>query len=142
MKIKLDETNGKIINSKSVYIHDDILQDIHFDREKKKLILSILKEGTEKKEYTIEYIQVIGFTMTSCDYWGASPYIFDFEYVEKEERSLIPELFKVKNSSDTPYCTLDESGTYMETVITFTSGDKLKVACKSILMDMPEKTFR
>ena len=40
----MDASNGNIINSKEVYIHDDILEEFNFNRAEKKLHLSIIKE--------------------------------------------------------------------------------------------------
>ncbi len=76
---------------------------------------------------------VIGFSMTSCDFWGASECVFDFEYVEFNERVIIPNLQKkwedVKNAS--PAVSYDG---YIEVLITFSSGDQLRVACEKIIV--------
>ena len=125
--------NGKIINSKEVYIHDDILEELYFYRVEKKLHLSILKELNNKR-ISIDFLNVIGFEMTSCDFWGSSPYILDFEYVEGRDNTIIPKLFYKKDNNDYPFCPLNDREKYIETIITFTSGDKLIVACESIII--------
>ena len=131
----IDASNGKIINSKEVYIHDDILEEFCFNRTEKKLHLSILKfEGFGSKRFSIDFLHVIGFEMTSCDFWGSSPHILDFEYVEKNDNVIIPKLFEIKDSNDCTYCTLNNQEEYIETKITFSSGDQLIIACKSIII--------
>ena len=131
----IDASNGKIINSKEVYIHDDILEDFHFNRIEKKLHLTILKEGeVNKKRFSIDFLHVIGFKMTSCDFWGSSPHILDFECVEQNNTTIIPKLFERKQNNDYPFCPLNNREKYIETIITFASGDQLIVACECIIM--------
>ena len=129
----IDASNGKIINSKEVYIHDDILEEFCFNRTERNLHLTILKEEEfNNKRYSIDYLHVIGFEMTSCDFWGSSPHILDFEYVENN--TIIPKLFERKDNNDYPFCPLNDHEKYMETIITFASGDQLIVACENIII--------
>ncbi len=104
----MDASNGNIINSKEVYIHDDILEEFNFNRAEKKLHLSIIKEEKFNSiRFLIDFLNVIGFEMTSCDFGDRSPRILDFEYVEKDNAIIISKLFEMKNSNDYPFCTLD-----------------------------------
>ncbi len=130
----IDASNGKIINSKKVYIHDDILEELCFFRTEKRLHLSILDEKSDCNSFSIDFLQVIGFEMTSCDFWGSSPYILDFEYVEKSNTTVIPQLFEIKKNDDDPCCPLNDREKYIETIITFKSGDRLRIACESIMI--------
>lgn len=130
----IDITCGKVINSKDVYIHDDIVEMICFSRKEKKLHLSILKQGIDEQKATIDFLQVIGFEMTACDFWGRSPHVFDFEYIPTSEQILIPKLFEKKGDNNFPYCSLKDRDKYLETLITFTSGDQLRVACEEIVL--------
>ena len=134
--MQIDVSNAEIINTKDVYIHDDILEDLYFNRNEKKLRLVILtKDGkSNNKRFSIDFLQVIAFEMTSCDFWGSSPRILDFEYVEQDEATIIPKLFKKIYDNDYIYCPLKNEKKYFETIITFISGDTLKIACKSIMM--------
>lgn len=63
-----------------------------FSSNEKKLHLSIYNESNKKRR-SIVFLNVIGFEMTSCDFWGSSPHILDFEYVEPKDHTLIPKLF-------------------------------------------------
>ena len=71
--------------------------------------------------------------MTACDFWGHSPHILDFEYVERKNNTLIPKLFE-KKDKDCTYSSLRNQEDYIETVITFSSGDQLRIACESIVI--------
>ncbi len=130
----IDVSNGKIINSKEVYIHDNILEELCFNRTEKRLHLSVLKEEYNNKRFSIDFLNVIGFEMTSCDFWGSSPYILDFEYVEHNDNKIIPKLFEKKNNNDYPFCLLKDQEKYIETIITFASGDQLIIACERIIL--------
>lgn len=131
----INASNGEIINSKDIYIHDDILEGLYFNRAEKKLHLSILKDcKSDDIRFFIDFFDVIEFKMTSCDFWGRSPHILDFEYIEPSENTMIPKLFKKKEINNFTSCSLDDPQKYIETVITFISGDQLLVACKSIVI--------
>lgn len=128
----IDVSNAEIINSKEVCMHDDILKELCFIRHEKKLQLLMLREEMFKR-YTVDFFRVIGFEMTACDFWGHSPHILDFEYVERKNNTLIPKLFE-KKDKDCTYSSLRNQEDYIETVITFSSGDQLRIACESIVI--------
>ena len=133
--MRIDASNGKIIDSKEVYIHDDILNELCFYRQEKRLKLIIVKPEDENDMFTIEFINVIGFEMTSCDFWGPSRRILDFEYIEKDDNTIIPKLFEIKDNNDYSSCTLSDQEKYIESVITFISGDQLRIACEEIVIE-------
>lgn len=135
--MKIDVLNCDSINSKDVTIHDCLLADFRFDRNRKSLHLTLLREESERKtkKSRVDFFGVIGFEMTCCDFWGASPFILDFERVEKNSMRIIPKLFEKKKQNDWPDCSLSDQNDYFETVITFVSGDHLSVACKEIAME-------
>ena len=131
MTMIINSLNGQIINSKKIYLHDDILENLIFHRNSKNLHLSLSKSWPTQEEYTIDFLQVIGFEMTSCDFWGASPHILDFEYVENGR--LISKLFSKRTEYDS-FCALKQQKDYIETVLTFISGDTLTVACEEVVI--------
>lgn len=129
----IDSTCGEVINSKDVYYHDDILESLSFNQENKELHLSILS-AMEKYKGTIDFFGVIGFEMTSCDFWGSSSYICDFAYISSDESILTDKLIeKAKSPENAPY-RLKEREKYIETVMTFISGDTLRVSCEKIVL--------
>ena len=65
--MKIDNSNAHIISSKKAYIHDDVLETLMFERNKKEISLNMIDYSGCKK-YTIVYKNVIGFFMTSCDF--------------------------------------------------------------------------
>ena len=128
----INASNGQVINSKDVYLHDDILESMIFRRDEKILHLSLVKTWPVEYEYSIDLFRVIGFEMTSCDFWGADLRILDFEYVSKG--TLISKLF-IQRKENYSYCPLKEQKDYIETMLTFVSGDTLRIACEEIIIE-------
>ena len=130
----INATNAEIINTKDVYLHDEIMLNLKYNRKKKKITMTIRDEFDAKIKYNINFIDIIGFYGTSCDFWGPSPYICDFVYMKKEYQIIIPEL--KKHGEETPHfefeINLDD---YLETRMTFISGDHLRIACREIIID-------
>ena len=122
----INKSNAAIINTKEIYIHDDVLLNLSFNRldYKLSLLLSTIKDHT----YTINFTGVIGFDMSSCDFWGASPRIYDIVLLNRENHTVIPKLISNNQFSQTDVST--EIDDYMEIEIIFISGDKLVVASK------------
>lgn len=125
----INKANETIINTKEVYIHDDILLDLRFDRAEHKLSL-LLSSSDERCTYTIDFFDVIGFEMSSCDFWGWSPHIYCFSSLKPEEYTIIPKL--TKNEHFDSAIGLSQVERYIESLIKFISGDNLIVACKRI----------
>ena len=125
----INELNGEVINTKVVYVHDDELVCMKFESANKNLQLDFYKKGDKNQKYRIVFLNVIGFEMTNCDYWGASECVLDFEYISKGERALIPKLESQWRDNFNNSISYDN---YIESMITFTSGDKWTIACKSI----------
>ena len=96
--MKIDNKNGNIINTPSISMHDSVIFNFHYNRMDKKISLELEDEWNNYEIYITRFNNVIGFEMTSCDYWGSSPHIYDFEYVEENERTLIPKLFARERS--------------------------------------------
>ena len=59
--MRIDKSNATIINSESIYIHDDELILLQFDRNTNILTLFLKQSWPNEFEYTIEFIKVIGF---------------------------------------------------------------------------------
>lgn len=131
----IDVNNGKIINSKEVYLHDDFLDDMRFNFLEKKLHLSVLYFRDRSHRYSVDFLDVIGFEMSSCDFLGGALRILDFEYVPPESQVLVPRLFnkKQEGGESFAFCKMKSRENYLETLMTFASGDQLRVACENII---------
>ncbi len=131
----IDVNNGKIINSKEVYLHDDFLDDMRFNFLEKKLHLSVLYFRDRSYRYSVDFLNVIGFEMSSCDFFVESLRILGFEYVPQESQVLVPRLFnkKQEGGESFSFCKMKSRENYLETLMTFISGDQLRIACENII---------
>lgn len=131
--MKIDNLNGNIINTRDIYIHDDIFENMIFHHKSR--MLELFMRGQSNGEYKICYNKVIGFDMTSCRFWGESPHVLDFEYVCDDKRTLLPRLYGIKDQCRNNKmfdCEPIDNNDYIETVVWFVSGDKLTVVCEYI----------
>ena len=127
----INEANAKNLCAKEIYIHDDSLLFLNFDRNNKVMTLQFQKYATNSEFYTMKFLNVIGFSMTACDFWGASECVLDFEYVPNNDRIIIPQL--KKRWEDVPNLVHDISyDDYVESLLIFSSGDQLRIACETI----------
>ena len=127
----INKANASIIDTREVYIHDDILLDMSFNRIDKELTLKFEKYASDEKTYFINFSGVIGFSMTSADFWGASECVLDFENVLDAQKVLIPEILKKHRETDGLFKDISYDN-YIETIFTFGSGDILRIACETI----------
>ena len=126
---------GYLINSKEVYVHDDTLQQVVFNRCNRTLELFISKHNNEESStYVIKFAKTVGFEMTSCNYWGESSHILDFEYLERTHNVLLPRLYSRNCGEFAPFCELSSDKDYIETLMTFSSGDQLRIVCEYIII--------
>ena len=70
--------------------------------------------------------------MVWCDFWGESHYILDWESVKVENQKLIKKLFTEKNDNNYSNSRLNTEKEYMESIITFKSGDHITIACEYV----------
>lgn len=129
----IDISNAETINTKSINFHDDVLLSLKFDRETKMMELEI-KKHTDSHAVSMKFINVAVFSMTACDFWGESERICGFDYLKTEDRKLLPQLkYEWDNSPHIETSFLYDD--YMEVVMVFISGDKLRILCKKIEID-------
>lgn len=131
--MKIDNKNKQIINTGKVSMHDDIITNFTFNRMKRILELKIKDGWNNHKEGKIEFINVIGFEMSSCNYWGQSSRVSGIYCNSIEEYKLIPRLFKTKYDNPSwKYNELLNEEDYIEVLVEFISGDTLTIACEYI----------
>lgn len=130
--MRIDVINGEVINKKEVSIHDFIFNGLNYNYKENTVCIYLLNAETNKKNITITYLNVIAFTMIACDFWGSSPHILDWEFVKGEEQLLTNNIIETKESHKYTYSKIDNAKRYMETIITFSSGDTLTIVCEYI----------
>lgn len=136
--MRMDAFNGSIINTNKKYIHDYIFKGLKFDYLKKNVYAFLLKPNSEEDIITISFCNVLGLDMISCDFWGKSPHVFDWEFVEGEESLLTSRLFEEKNTHNYLNTKLDYMTNHIETIISLISGDLLTITCEYIDFEMED----
>ncbi len=131
--MKIDSKNTYIINSE-MHFHDYIFNEFKYDYEYN-TIKTVLQSYLEGKFVRIEFFNVIGFNMISCDFWGRSPRISSIAVLEKDEYTLIPKLYEEKIKKEYIFSRLKKQDDYFEIFIEFISGDRLIIACEYINID-------
>lgn len=130
--MKIDAFNKDIINTSTINIHDSIFINMTYHYFEKKIDFIAKNDQNMKKTYHLEFFNVIGYEMISCEFWGKSPYIFDWEVKKAQDQALIAKLTKEQKVQNYPYSRLKNDTKYFESTITFTSGDRLTIACEYI----------
>lgn len=126
-------SNAQQINSNDVYLHDDLFVGLNFERESFKAAFICFNH--KSGEYTVTFSDVIGLELTACEFWGAGSNIFDFEYIDPTERVLIPKLHEEYKKYTKPGWPLIDNENYIETLLTLSSGDQYRVACKTVQIE-------
>lgn len=129
----INNSNSNIINSNSFSLHDAILQNLNFNYFEKNLTIQLGVDGIPNSYLELNFSETIGFNITSCDFWGKSPHVLDFEYIEKNECELLSSLRETKTEFPyNPLCKLNEDEVFWECLFTFSSGDTLRVVCETL----------
>lgn len=130
--MKIAESNIDLFNTIDV-MHDKIIKQFIYDYKTHTLKLLFMDDVDIKIFYSIDFYNVIGLEMNSCDLWGYSPHVDYFCYIEHAERKLIPKLRYEKSQTTTsPHCIFDSNKMYLEMVMAFVSGNIITIACESI----------
>ena len=76
--------------------------------------------------------------MMSCDFWGSSLRVLDWEFVAGEKALLTSRLFEEKNIHNYLDSKLDYMTDHIETVMSLISGDLLTITCEYIDFEMDD----
>ena len=125
---------------KNINLHDKIIKTIKFDRLIKEMIIPIMPENEQDTDNTIrkmKFSNVLGYEITTCDFWCPSPHIFGFGFLPKEEERLIPKYYKKWCAQNDSFHTPENfPGTNcFEVLIEFTSGDTISIACEELILE-------
>ena len=132
--MRIDAFNYTAIDS-DVYIHDFLFEDMQYNYIQNKITIRLINETSPERKEIIEFYNVIGFDMVACDFWGTSPYVLDWESIEKENQKLVKKFLAEKQNNNYEYARICAESEYVESIITFISGDRLTIACEYILYE-------
>lgn len=133
MNVRFDKDNHDELNLPEFSLHDAALGGISFDRAHGMLNAWIALDSGAMA--VIKYEGVVGVELTNCAYWGYSERVHCWHSASEGERTLIEALFASPDSS-CELCMLKGKSEYIEIVTEFISGDRLRVACESVTLDI------
>ena len=113
--------NGNIHEVNNISLHDACFESFVFDRVHNRL------ETVVKPEWPF----VVPPDFDSSEYWGASPYVFSLSILNGKKSHLVQRLFE-NMKPEYKFCKLKSKDDYIEVLIEFSSGDKLRVACSRV----------
>lgn len=120
-------------------VHDKQCCAVNFAYENKTLLLRLLGERAEDASMEIRFNGVLGYEMTSCDFWGPSPHVFGWSLIPDNKRTLLPQYLAEAEEHGLDQTSIQRNREYMEIEVQFTSGDTLMVLCCSI--DIQQKRY-
>ena len=113
-------------------VHDMQCYAVNFAYENKTLLLLLIGEHAEDASLEIRFNGVLGYEMTSCDFWGPSPHVFGWSLVPDNERALLPRYLAEAEEHGLDQTSIQRNREYMEIEVQFTSGDTLTLLCRCI----------
>ena len=126
-----DRKNALTLKQEAFSLHDACFNSFTFDRTSRTLITEVLLPFEDGK-VKIVFNGVIGMQMTCCDFWGKSERIACFCPVRDNDRRLVADLFRIKNSTENECSSLKNEEEYLEMIVEFISGDSMRIACEYV----------
>ena len=114
----IDKNNFKTNN---VFVSNDLVKNITFNIENKEIIVNLLDTYDNLGDYSIKFIDVLSYNMTSFDFMEDNISGYDF-YLSLETG---------KYDSFSKYENI-ELNEYVEFVIEFNNDDFIKIFCRHI----------
>lgn len=129
--MRIDFTNKDIINSKEIYVHDAVFTGFNYNYKNKYIIFEC-EETYYRKKFYFKFLNVFGFKMRECDWWGESQRILDWEAVDINNNSLTRELIEFRSDENQSISRLTNPNIIIESVFTLISGDTFTIVCEYI----------
>lgn len=135
--MKINKMSFEELNN--VNLHDKIIQDFHFDRLTKRLVIPILPENEydhNDEVHEMEFLNVLGLEITACDFWCPSPHVLSVSALSKDEENLIPKYLENWCAPNDPFHTAKNfpGENCFEVLVEFTSGDTLSIVCEELII--------
>lgn len=120
----ITKENYAVINTKDIDLHDAIFDGVRFEQSEKCLTVC-LRKPDNKQPFEVQFCGVAGYRLTSMDFWGYDPYVFQFNALPPEKWTLLPTL-QAQMFQPIAVASL------FETEFLMSSGDTLTVVCEEI----------
>ena len=122
----ITKENYAVINTKDIDLHDAIFDGVRFEQSEKRLTVC-LRRPDNKQPFEVQFCGVAGYRLTSMDFWGYDPYVFQFNALPPKEWTLLPTL-QAQMVEPIAVASL------FETEFLMCSGDTLTIVCNKIII--------
>ncbi len=126
--MRIDYSNKGIIDSKDIYVHDAVFTGFNYDYENNIIEFEAI-EYYYKKHFKFKFCNVLGFEMLSCDFWGRSPHIN--VWYTSDTNDLSTKMKDIQREKKWEL-RLKDTNKWVESIISFISGDTLTIVCEYI----------
>ena len=126
--MRIDYSNKEVIDSKDIYVHDAVFTGFNYDYENNIIEFEVI-EYYYKKHFKFKFGNVFGFEMLSCDFWGHSPHIN--VWYTSDTNDLSTKMKDIQREKKWEL-RLKDTNKWVESIISFISGDTLTIVCEYI----------
>jgi len=134
--MRIDINNTSILSTKGITLHDDYFLNFNYFDSSNTITVNMLSRD-HNNFYTIEFVNVIGFKMSTCSFWGSTPHVYWFGYSNLNEQTIIPELKKIYKENPNFHNPF-ENKEYIEIELILSSSNTLTIACEFINLNKNE----
>lgn len=116
-----------------INLHDAYIENIIYNLSDKKISIKLESEW-EKNDYNLDFLKVLYYEMTCCDFWGNGYNVICWSKLDTTEifdKLLRLEMVENSRSRGTSQESMDLFE-FFGIEILINSGDRLKIICKSI----------
>ena len=129
--MKIDFSNKEIIESRDVNIHDFVIADLKYAPMKNELFC-LFRNDYLRQYCDIKYYNVLFVDIQSCDFWGVSPHVLDWELGEEYGNPLTKKVSELQKSHHYTTSRFKDYDKLVESILTFSSGNRISVLCEYI----------
>lgn len=127
--MKINYENANFIEK--INIHDYVIDDIKYQINQNKMSIFI-SNPLEHKSFLIQFMDILSYEIQSCDFWFPSPNILDWEVKQFPEQTLLNRIQHYQKSNNYTSARYECLEQYIDTIITFCSGNTIELLCKNI----------
>lgn len=116
-----------------INLHDAYIENIIYNLSDKKISIKLESEW-EKNDYNLDFLKVLYYEMTCCDFWGSGYNVICWSKLDTTEifdKLLRLEMVENSRSRGTSHESMDLFE-FFGIEILINSGDRLTIICKSI----------
>lgn len=126
--------NAEQINANQYILHDYEFLTLMFSKEKQLVMRTKSENG--KEAIMVIFEETISFEARMCDYWGPSPYIYDWSGSAGNRGEIYKRIQTETNGNG---YSVDDMEKFMEICLTLSSGNQIRIVCQIAIIQAEEE---